>query len=143
MFTTPPPSKAVSVTADNINENENPLTDNLTVPSTSTPNPNIQPVLSIPTGKLGAITRKQNEIEELLKCPTIDAKLLEEQFQIYSDRVDNLFTACELELSKPNLKPTDCNELIEWKSRVSRDIFAFREKFTIIYKKLIKLQKKV
>lgn len=58
--------------------------------------------VTLPSSKLGAVTRKGNEIEELLNNHPGDFELIRQLYTEYLVKVENLLESC------------DSQELIEW-----------------------------
>lgn len=103
MFRTPPRGK-----------DEDPEEPGPTEPPGYLPTDN-PPTDNPPAQRLAAVTRKQHEIEELLAKVDYDRPALQENFTIYLQRVENLYSSCS-------------DEHQQWLDNHTAGINAFRKK---------------
>ncbi|XP_047739152.1 uncharacterized protein LOC125178730 [Hyalella azteca] len=72
--------------------------------------------VKLPSAKLSAVTKKRNEVEELLSNQTLDLELIRKLYTEYLVKVDNLLESC------------DSQELGEWVHPHKKRIDSFRDR---------------
>lgn len=85
-------------------------------------------LVEYPSGKLAVVTRKKNEILELMKnVPPVDKNTFHKEYAVYCNRVESLLSACEDEINKPHATAYDVEQVLLWKTKVNGEISEFRE----------------
>ena len=87
-----------------------------------------EPLLEYPSGKLSVVTRKKNELCELMKrIPLVDRETFHREYAVYCERVDSLLSACDAEINKSGATQWAAEQVLQWKTKVNTDISTFRE----------------
>ena len=87
--------------------------------------------LELPSAKLAALNRKQNEIKSLISIePPIDPNTVSSQYGIYGERLDSLYEAVKIEGEK-KLSPEDKLKLQSWTDKFEIQATSFRSELNI------------